>query len=443
MTPMFSPSPAPSRLRRSLTAALLAAAAPIAHAQTPPVALTPAEGAPAVLLEPSLEMRLGRVLSLDERIIVFIDDRARRREVRAGDLLAILPRAAAIDTTEVNAGGSIVIRTLDLDSEFEPVQIEPAQEEAPLRPGLLQLTDNQRYRGDLTQPQSGASEDQLAWRHDTFGQLAFPFDRVRQFRRPSVDGSAAPTSAPAPSQDTLLLANGDMLRGFLSGLADPARFETDNGVVDVDFRLVSGADLANPPAPVTGMRVWLADGSVVHAFALELSPRSSLSITLSDGQKGEFDWESVRAVLFDAARLVPLAAAPIRSQSPLGDRRFAPPIERVLPDGAAGGSPALDAWDLIAPGPMAVEFDLPPGAARLATRLELVDPRSPWGDCEVVLAVDNREVLRRRLSAEESGADVVVDLAGAAVLKLSIEPGKYGPIRDRVALRRPLILVAP
>ena len=80
---------------------------------------------------------------------------------------------------------------------------------------------------------------------------------------------------------------------------------------------------------------------------------------------------------------------------------------------------------------------------RLATRLELVDPRSPWGDCEVVLAVDNREVLRRRLSAEESGADVVVDLAGAAVLKLSIEPGKYGPIRDRVALRRPLILVAP
>lgn len=416
--------------------------ASIAAAQTSPAAVSATDGAPAILLETSLDMRIGRVLSLDERVIVFMDERARRREVRAGDLLAILPRTPDRLSAEVTSSGAIVIRALDTDPDLPADQ--PAAPTPPtINPGLLQLTDNQRYAGDLVQPQSGASEDQLAWRHDTFGQLTFPFDRVQRFRRPSTEAPNSAARRATPSQDTLLLANGDMLRGFLSGLADPARFETDNGMVEVEFRLVKGADLANPPAPVTGMRVWLADGSVVHAYALELSPRRRLTITLSDGQKGEFDWESVRAVLFDAARLVPLAAAPIRSQVPLGDRRFAPPIERVLPEGAANGSPALDAWDLIAPGPMAVEFELPAGAMRMATRLELVDPRSPWGDCEVVFALDNREVLRRHLSAADAGADIAIDLTNAAVLKVSIEPGAYGPIRDSVALRRPLILVGP
>lgn len=402
------------------------------------------DGAAAVLLEPSLDSRAGRVLSLDERVVVFVDDRSRRREIRAADLLAILPIAPEAPRIEVVAGGAIVIRTMDND--FEPDAFPPeatSPRSILMKPGLLQLTDNQRYAGELAPPESGASEDRLAWRHEAFGQLTFPFDRVQSFQRP------APADAPSiprkgvPSQDTLLLANGDLLRGFLSGLSDPATFETDSGIVEVEFRLVSGAALANPPAPITGMRVWLADGSVVQAHALELNPRRRLSITLSDGQKGLFDWESVRAVLFDAARLVPLAAVPIRSQTPLGERRFAPPIERALPDGSPTGSPALDAWDLIAPGPMSVEFELPAGAARFATRLELVDPRGAWADCEVVLSIDGRETLRRRLSAAESGADVVIDLAGASILTVAIEPGLYGPIRDRVALRRPLILVAP
>lgn len=415
------------------------------QAATTPAAAAPAprsaEGAEAVLLELSLDARPGRVLSLDERSVVFIDDRSRRREVSTGELLAIIPSAAPITvpatptpSRAAAAPSSIVISTMDADAQR-------AQQPAP-ESGLLHLTDNQRYTGDLAPPASGDSEDLLAWRHADFGQLAFPFEQVSRFTRPAAPPAALPSESQPPSQDLLLLANGDLLRGFLAGLSGPARFETDAGPIDIELPLVVGAALANPPAPAEGLRVWLADGSVVRAIALELDPRRRLNITLSDGQHAAFDWESVRAVLFDAARLVPLAAAPIRSQEPVGDRRFAAPVERALPGDSAARWPAFDAWNLIAPGPMAIEFDLPAGAARLATRIELTDSRSPWGDCDVIFHIDGREVLRRHLSAADPASPVNLDLSGATTLRLVIEPGAYGPIRDSVTLHQPLILVA-
>lgn len=406
------------------------------------------EGVGATLLDLSLELRPGRVVSMDERIVVFVDDRARRREISTGDLLAIIPTpgAASFEQRSPAPSGaagpapSIVINSLDTEEGAS----RPAEESE----GLLRLTDNQRYTGDLAAPESGASEDRLAWRHGTFGQRTFAFDEVSAFRRPGVDPTALPGAGPTrsgrsvPSQDLLLLANGDLLQGFLAGLSDPARFESDQGMVEVEFPLVRGAVLANPDTPPQGVRVWLADGAVVHAIALELDPRRRLTITLSDGRQGAFDWESVLAVLFDAAKLTPLAAAPIRSQEALGDRHYAPPIYPSAPNDPRARWPAFDAWDLVVPGPMAAEFELPMNAARLGTRVELTDPRSPWGDCEIVFLLDGREVFRRRLSAADPGVDVTLDLAGGAILGLRLEPGAYGAIKDSVTLRRPLILVA-
>ncbi len=433
-----------------------------------------AEGVGAPLLDIGMESRVGRVVSLDGRGVVYLDERGRRREARSGEMLAVMPLLVAPESERSADGLSVIVRTVEEDARSIP---RAGAREA----GWLQLTDNQRYTGDLMTPASGAAEDRLGWRHEVFGALTFPFDRVRWFRRAG-SGEAPGTvgeewrgaAERTPSQDTLLLSNGDVLRGFLERLSEPVRFEADGKKVDVDFRLVRGAVLANAPEPSQRLRVWLGDGSVVQAESVELDATRRLVVTLSDGQKGSFEWEGVRAVLFDAARLLPLALAEVRSQKPMGDRRYAAPIERTkgVDAGPAGLAPALDAWDLVLPGPMAVEFALPPGAARLAMVMALAEESGEaglivagsvaggapaeapmgvgvgakggavgWGDCEVSIWLDGRKAQRTRLWSESNEAQVSLDLGGATVLRIEVDAGRYGPIGDRVMLRRPLVLV--
>ena len=65
-----------------------------------------------------------------------------------------------------------------------------------------------------------------------------------------------------------------------------------------------------------------------------------------------------------------------------------------------------------------------------------------WGDCEFLISVDGVEVLRHHLSSETPSFPFLVDTPGR-ILTIEIDPGRYGPINDRVLIRRPLLLVEP
>ena len=65
--------------------------------------------------------------------------------------------------------------------------------------------------------------------------------------------------------------------------------------------------------------------------------------------------------------------------------------------------------------------------------------RRPTGTAGV--AIDGNEHTRRRLNTENPTAPLAFPVNGQS-LTITIDPGKFGPIRDWVVLTRPLILIA-
>ena len=99
------------------------------------------------------------------------------------------------------------------------------------------------------------------------------------------------------------------------------------------------------------------------------------------------------------------------------------------------------------PGPMRITWLLPEGSLRLGLEAELPEESRLWGHCNLVVsaAVDGREseLARRTLSQDTPTTDLSIEVPdGAESLSIAVEPGRYGPIQDRVVLNRAMLLVA-
>lgn len=390
------------RSRRSPRALALLALLAIVR----PLAAQPdAQDARAIIIDEQLIARTVSIVSLDERLLSFIDEQQRQRTLARPSLLALVP--------------------------LHEGTLAPPPMRGNADTGLLILTSGERFEGDL-QP-TGGGDETLAWIHPLFGTLDVPIERVAAFWRPDTEASVRVLSAEPPRSDVLYLNNQDSLSGFLASAGDPLRVESDAGISDVPADRVVGAVLANPPVSPSGVRVWI-DGDTaagVSRFTFESAQRATFSGP--GGASFSVNWNQLRAVSFDTARLRPLAGIAPTQQVPVPGRRFAPPIAETI-------DAPLDAADLQFPGPMSVTWDLPPGAQRLAFSASLAEGAAPWGDCELVVALDGAELTRRRLTPEAPPAAVSLPLAGRS-LTISVQPGRYGPIRDWVVLSRPLILV--
>jgi hypothetical protein len=208
---------------------------------------------------------------------------------------------------------------------------------------------------------------------------------------------------------------------------------------------------------------WLGDGSVVHASSISTTdgevtltpgggPRSrsiaggdAAGWTEADDEGREpLPLRDVVAVAFDASRLAPLAGLEPAAQRALGERRWTEPVQRRAP-----GTAVLGAADIVLPGPMRVEWDLPRGAVRLAGEVELTPDLWAWGDCEFVVSLvtagaggRETELLRERVNAERARVTINTSIEGdGARLRLTLDPGRYGSIQDRLIFHRPLILL--
>lgn len=391
-------------------------------------------GFPAMLIDTQLNLRSARVLSLTESRIEFIDELGRRRQTGLRELLALV--TSAEEPTWMPA---LVI-------------MSAARPGAPrITSGVIDLTDGQRYPGDLSS--EPPADESLVWSHRTFGRLDFPIERVLRFQRP---GTARADRAPASAaSDTLRLINGDVLRGFIEALSDPTRIEVDNQPIELPMSRIAGAEFSNTSVRPTGIHVWLSDGTVaaVERITIDTDRRATLHLELGPSESAE--WSYVRAVAFDAGRLLPLASVPPLSQEPSAGRRWTSSVTYEIPPGPGPGSgsgpgetiamevAALNAPDITVPGPMRVSWELPQGARRVAGSAALDAGTAPWGDCEIVILAGEREVLRKELTQESGPIAFNIELAGARTFTIATEPGRYGPILDRVVLSRPLVLMGP
>jgi hypothetical protein len=360
-----------------------------------------------LLIERDLEVRPVRPAEITERRLVHVDEALGLTTVPLERCIAILAR--------------------------EPAPPPPA-------PGLLTLSDGQRFPG---QPISGApgAAGLVVWSSPRFGRLEVPLDRVESV-------SFAPgIEPPAPgTQDVVLLANGDLLEGFIAELGDPISIEltTEAGLprTQVPLQRVAAARLVTPRVSPAGRRVWLSDGTVVDAERLALGDDGYVrlgTVPLSrEPEQRLLLLDEVLAILFQPGAMAPLAdLGPVTIDGP--ETRFMIPPPRIV-----GRQPPLNLAPIELRGPLTAHYPLPAGAMRFAAEAALPRASRAWGDCELIVRCGEEVLVRQRLCGETPAASFnVVIPAGTATKRLSIEvaDGGNGPIHDRIVLTHAMVLI--
>ncbi|MCB9838536.1 MAG: hypothetical protein H6813_04290 [Phycisphaeraceae bacterium] len=410
-----------------IAAASLVASALAAQDTATPDAAAPAEPGRRVLIDRDLNTREITLLSITEQDIAYLDEQGRTRRASVGGLVALLPLDRPWDAPQQGA-----------TSTGDPAA------ETPPSTGLLELNDGQRLPGEHAP--TGGDKDAIIWAHPVFGRVAINLDRVARavLREPAqtpLDEITRVSQPTSTNRDQLVLANGDRLEGFVVSLGDPVEIDIDGQIVAIAADRVASVRLANPNVPMQGLVVWLDDGSVVVVAAIDSRDGGAVELELPTGQTGVFPASALDAVAFSAGRLIGLAAIEPAAQRPLGDRHTAEPT-RILNDPIYESSGRLNAPDIQFPGPMLASWQLPPGARRFATIAEMPFDAIPWGDCVLTVQVDSTEQARQRINADNPRFEINIPIdPNARTLTISIEPGAWGPINDRITLRRPLLLL--
>lgn len=384
----------------------------------------------AMLIDETLTPRKVTITGFDGDEVVFLDQQGSERRISRRRLMALVSIDAGADVRE---GLGVAVR--------RPVDDASAGVEAPLSSsGMLRMVDGQHFPGEV---EASPSVDELVhWRHQRFGDMRISMDLVGVLARRGWTGwsQIAAASDDLPSEDELYLLNGDVLQGFLVGLTDPVQFETDD-LIELPAERVAAVRLSNTPKAISGMVVWLSDGTVAAVENIASRHDRNLVLTLAKGQSGVYEVSELRGLAFDADRIRPLSSIAPDDQLPVGDRLYLEEMRTVPhPDARRGGADALNSRDLLFPGPMSVTWTLPAGCERFAGTASLVYGSAPWGDCELVIEVDGREIFRARLNEEVASTPFNVDVDGSE-LKVTVDPGVYGPIHDRVILQRPTLLL--
>ena len=303
--------------------------------------------------------------------------------------------------------------------------------------GTLRLTDGQRFPGEAL---SGArpADDVLVWIQSSWlGRMEVPLNRIE-----SVVFSQG-ASVPAPGDaDVLLLVNGDRVEGFVSALGDPISVEVLNDgpghTIEIPLDRVAAVNMVTPRRRPSGRRVWARDGTVVDVDRLALGDDGlvrldGLPFVVEPGPR-QVRLSAVLAVLFDPDRLVPFATLePLSVQGPA--TRYVVPRPRVLGERAPLALPRVEFR-----GPLTVRYPLPERPAYFSGEARLPVMARPWGDCELVIRDDEREVFWARLSAQSPVATIGINVGGS-VLTIEIRQGSAGPIQNHVVLHRAMLLV--
>lgn len=389
--------------------------------------------------------------------VLLIDDQFNATHARLVRINAdgVTVEDASGNLTLLAEGSILALVAIDgpIDPEHGIGSIVPPQRAEPIRSlriakaldvasqGFIETASGARYPGSVAP--TAPTGDSVAWQHPVLGRVELSLDAITRLVMPgaAVDGPPVRTVEGA---DELRLANGDVLTGFILAIGPTTSVETDSGtIVDLPIDRVAAALLANPPKPMSGTMVWLDDGSTFPAEALTATDSAGMRMTLAGGETVEYDPQTLRAIAFQAAGILPLSDLQPDEQLPRGDRVFAEPIRTIRhPDDLAfSAGPVLNALDIDLPGPMQVSWTLPPGVLRFAGTAALADVSGGWGDCEFFIEIDGERAFSTRLHEGQPIAAFNIEVQGALKLSVTVDPGNYGPVRDRVFLHRPLLQI--
>src|SRR5690606_22777012 len=190
---------------------------------------------------------------------------------RQGELLRLDASGAHLKTGD----GAL---TIPLDEFLQADRTDPPRVQQP----RLEL---HLAGGDVIAGQPEAiREESLAWRHPMLGEMVFPLRQVVSITR---IGRETP-AGPAPLEDTILLANGDVVTSIVSSIDGKQLTIATPDPVEIALENIAAIRLASPAAPPapagTLFRVGVAPDSVLTASAVSVDDRRAM-LSLPSGQK--------------------------------------------------------------------------------------------------------------------------------------------------------------
>ena len=307
------------------------------------------------------------------------------------------------------------------------------------RTGLLRLSDGQRFPGEAFSG-ARAAADVLVWNQSAWlGRMEVPLDRIESVVfRPG-------TPVPEPGdEDVVLLGNGDQLDGFVTALGDPLVIDLaperpgdERLTLEIALDRVAAVRMVAPRRPAHGTRVWLIDGTVVDVARLLMGDDGVVRLDgvgfVTDLPPKRLERSALVAAQFDSAGLVPFAAlAPRSIQGPAS--RYVVRAPQALEELAPLGLARVELR-----GPIVARYSLPAFPVLLSAEASLPFSARSWGDCELIIRSDRREVFRVHLTGRAPTAQVSVLLEGGE-LEIEVTEGAHGPIHDHVVLHRAMLL---
>ncbi len=300
--------------------------------------------------------------------------------------------------------------------------------------GLLRLADGQRYPGQAFSGASGA-DGVLVWDQSTWlGRMEVPLQRIESVA--FTEGAAIPRMGDG---DRLRLANGDRLEGLVTALGDPILLEVaEDGrrTIQIPLDRAASVRMVTPRQTPSGRRLWLIDGTIIDVSTVEVGDgllRPGGVPFVSQQPTKPLSISSLVAVLFDTEGLVPFAALePVSLKGP--PTRYVVPRPEPLDDLAPLGLARV-----LLKGPVSIRYDLPSAPSYLMAEARLPPEARTWGDCELLIRDEGREVFRARLNADNPVVSIGVTIHGTQ-LEIEIAEGANGPVYDHVVLHRAMVI---
>ncbi len=335
--------------------------------------------------------------------------------------------------------------------------------------GMLELTDGQRLPGSVLPDEPGTGtevelaepstpRDRLAWEHAWLGRIEVPLDRISQVLLQVASASETDETLQSKS-DVIVLTNGDVIEGFVTGLGNPVTLEVEVDARTTELELpldrVAAVRIVAPVQPASGWRVWFRDGTVLDVASLHVGDDGFMRLRFGEGHVGAQRLgpppekmkklhEDVAAIVFAPQAMVPLASLAPKGVSGPAYRYVIPP-PRTL-DGDAGPAARRSAVERQWPapsvefrGPMVAHYELPPESSRFVCDAILPESSRTWGDVQLIVRCDGEEVGRFEINAASPVASINAPLPGSE-LTIELAEGRNGPIQDLLVLRNPMIL---
>lgn len=312
---------------------------------------------------------------------------------------------------------------------------------------FIDLVDGQR----LAVQWLGADGQTLHVRHALLGEMWVNVEDLLALTRGTMKEPSRRLAG-----DLVVLANGDRIEGFVAtvgGSSIEIQTEHADATIMLQADRVVGLYLNNPARPngPTGHLVHLKDGSAVLASKLEIADGQLLLETpapqwpeagLETKPRSKPD-PDVRQIALEQVERIDLASEGGRlvevieldGQVIAGGEVFTLPMPpQVCPDG------------VLLHAPVTLAYELPERTAQFAATAELsIHPEDPdgslqWADFQLTIRVDDRVLLRHRITGQDPRVSIRVPVHGRK-LTIELDPGANGPVMDRMLLRDAILFV--